>query len=299
MRSVLFVLLVVLIAAPAAARVGARNSQAQAGLAGAELSDEILLQDGTILSGHIVAETDSSVTIETLSLGRVEVPRVQIQRLARAGMRFGVTDDPDCNSILLTPTPATVGKGDAYFRDFELLILNGGYGITENLDLSIATLFPIGGDWNFIAAGLKAELVDREIHALGLAITGSHLIAPDEQRFSSLGAVVGIGDRRRSLSFAADRGFDENGDAATRFMVGGDLQISRRTKVFAEWASSELAFTFGGDDDGEDEDEFDGFMTLGVRFLGARMAFTLGGFRPVSADTGDLLFLPLAMFSVH
>lgn len=297
MRSVLFLLLMIALAAPAAARVGVTDRGSS--IERAPLLDEILLQDGTVLSGHIVAETDSSITIETTSLGRLEVPRAQIQRLAKAGIRYGVADDPDCNSILLTPTPATVGKGDGYFRDFELLILNGGYGITENLDLSLATLFPIGGDWYFIAVGLKAELIDRETHDIGLAVTGSHLIAPDAQRFSSLGAVVGIGDRRRSLSFAADRGFDENGDAATRFMVGGDLQISRRTKVFAEWASSELAFTFGGDDDGEDEDEFDGFMTLGVRFFGERMAFTLGGFRPISADTGNLLFLPLAMFSVH
>lgn len=295
MRTAILLLAMIVMAAPAAARVGVTDRGPQA--ARAPLVDEILLVDGTVLSGHIVAETDSSVTIETASLGRVEVQRAQIQRLAKAGIRYGVADDPDCNSILLTPTPATVGKGDGYFRDFELLILNGGYGITENLDLSIATLFPIGGDWNFIAVGLKAELVDRETHALGLAITGSHLIAPDAQRFSSLGAVVGIGDRRRSLSVAADRGFNEDGDAATRVMVGGDLQINRRTKLFAEWASSELAFSFGGDDD--DDDEFDGFMTLGVRFFGERMAFTLGGFRPVSADTGNLLFLPLAMFSVH
>jgi len=294
----MFALLVLVIAAPAAARVGARNSQLQAA-SGAEFLDEILLLDGTILSGYIVAETDSSLTIETTSLGRIEVPRAQIQRLAKAGIPYGVADDPDCNSILLTPTPATVGKGDAYFRDFELFVLNAGYGITENLDLSLATLFPIGGDWNFIAVGLKAELVDRETHAIGLAVTGSHLIAPDAQRFSSLGAVLGIGDRRRSLSVAADRGFNEDGDAATRVMVGGDLQINRRTKLFAEWASSELALSFGGDDDDDDADEFDGFMTLGVRFFGEHMAFTLGGFRPVSADTGDLLFLPLAMFSVH
>ncbi|MBM4118882.1 hypothetical protein FJ251_14330 [bacterium] len=295
MRKALFALLLIALAAPAAARGAVTDRRPEA--ARTPLVDEILLVDGTVLSGHIVAETDSSITIETASLGRVEVQRAQIQRLAKAGIRYGVADDPDCNSVLLTPTPATVGKGDAYFRNFELLILNGGYGITENLDLSIATLFPIGGDWNFIAVGLKAELVDRETHDLGLAITGSHLIAPDAQRFSSLAVVVGIGDRRRSLSVAADRGFNEDGEAATRVMVGGDLQINRRTKLFAEWASSELAFSFGGDDD--DDDEFDGFMTLGVRFFGERMAFTLGGFRPVSADTGSLLFLPLAMFSVH
>jgi hypothetical protein len=292
MRIALALLLLTWLALPAAARSGMANSLKQGDRA-EKSHDEILLADGTLLAGHIVAENDSVVILETPSLGSVNVERSQIQAIHRAGERFGVLRDPDDNSILLVPTPATVGRGSGYFRSFELLILNAGFGITDRLDLSLGTLFPISGEWNFLALGVKLALIDRERQPLGLALTGSHLIAPDEQRFSTVGGVVGIGNARRSLNLALDYGVDEDGEHGTRVMLGGDLQTNRRSKVFAEWANSELVFT-GGDDD----DDFNGFITFGIRLFSENMAFTLGGFRPL-ADTGSFIVLPLIMFSAH
>ncbi len=292
MRIALALLLLTWLALPAAARSGMANSLKQGDRA-EKSHDEILLEDGTLLAGHIVAENDSIVTLETPSLGRVEVQRSQIQAIHRAGERFGVLQDPDCNSILLVPTPATVGRGSGYFRSFELLILNAGFGITDRLDLSVGTLFPISGEWNFIALGAKFAAVDRRTQPFGLALTGSHIIAPDEQRFSTLGGVIGIGDARRSLNLALDYGVDEDGEHGTRLLLGGDLQTNRRGKVFVEWANSELVFTGG-----EDDDEFNGFLTFGFRLFGDNMAFTLGGIRPL-ADTGSFIVFPLIMFSAH
>ena len=293
MRLAMTLLLVLGLALPAAARTGAVNSQPQTALAD-NRTDQILLKDGTVLTGRIVAEDETSVVIETVSMGRVELAREQIRSIHRAGSAYGVEVDPDRNSILLMPTPATIGKGEVYFRSFELFVLNGGYGITDKLDLSVAGLFPISAEWNFIALGLKYQLVDRETHGFGLALTGSHIIAPDEQRFSTFGGVVGIGSSRRSLNLAIDHGVDEDGDGGERVMVGGDLQLTKRSKVFLEWADSQLVFSGGGDDD------FNGFITLGFRLFGESMAFTLGGLRPLIAeDTGSFIALPLIMFSAH
>ncbi len=225
---------------------------------------------------------------------RIAMALLLVLGLALPAAANGVEVDPDRNSILLMPTPATIGKGEVYFRSFELFVLNGGYGITDKLDLSVAGLFPISADWNFIALGLKYRLVDREVHGFGLALTGSHIIAPDEQRISTFGGVAGIGNSRRSLNLAIDHGVDEDGDGGERVMLGGDLQLTKRSKVFLEWADSQLVFSGGGDDD------FNGFLTLGFRLFGESMAFTLGGLRPLIAeDTGSFIALPLVMFSAH
>jgi len=296
MRIALALVLVALLVSPAAGRSGMRNSLPQGERSG-DHQDEILLVDGTVLSGRIVAETETSVTIETASLGHVELSREQIRSISRAGEGPGLGGDPDFNSIQLTPTPATVPQGEHYFRSFELLILNYGYGITDDLNLSLGALFPISTEWNLLLTGLKWQVADRTESPVGLAVSASYLIAPDDRTYASLGGIAGLGDARRSLNVAVDYGWDEDGESGQRILVGGDVQISGRMKLFAEWANSELVFATGDD---EDDDELDGFINAGFRIFGESMAFTLGGFRPLIAeDTGSFVALPMLMFSAH
>ncbi len=157
----------------------------------------------------------------------------------------------------------------------------------------MACFFPVSTSWNFLALGAKWRVLDRAENSLGLAVTGSFLIAPDDQTFSTLGMVLGIGDARRSLNLAVDYGVDEDGDSGERIMLGGDWQFSRKMKFIAEWGNSALIFS-GGDDD------FNGFATFGFRIFGDDMAFTLGALRPLVDEDMDSFFgLPMIMFSAH
>lgn len=86
--------------------------------------DEIVLEDGSVVTGRIVSETEDAVVVETESLGRVTLERSRIKAIHRAGEKRAGPTDPDHNSILLTPTPETMPKGSHYFRSYELLILH-------------------------------------------------------------------------------------------------------------------------------------------------------------------------------
>ena len=86
--------------------------------------DEILLVDGTLLRGTIVSESEEVVILETESMGRLEIPRNNIDRVVRGHERIGFETDPDYNSLMFCPTPATLEARDSYFRDFELFVLN-------------------------------------------------------------------------------------------------------------------------------------------------------------------------------
>jgi hypothetical protein len=292
-KQLILILAILCLALPAAARTGASNSLTQEEAILGEV-DEILLRDGTVLSGTIVEEDDGKVVIDTESLGRITVERSRIKEIVRKGASHGLRVDPDRNSILLTPTCETLPKGDHYFRSFELLFLNYGYAITDDLNLSLAAFFPVSTEWNFLATGVKWRLLDRKHHTFGLAMTASHLIAPDDQRFTTIGCVGGFGNARRSLNVAFDYGYDEDGDGGQRLMVGGDVQISRKLKLFAEWMDTALIFEAGDDDD-----EFNGFINLGFRIFGESMAFTLGAFRPLSVEGGGFVGVPMMMFSAH
>ncbi len=288
----ILVLAFLILAAPVAARTGAKNSQPTP-MSASERLDEILLKDGSILTGHILAEDSTEVVIEVEGIGRLEVPRDRIKDILRAGSRLGVRVDPDRNSILLTPTTETLPKGSHYFRSFELLFLNYGVGVTDNFNLSVASFFPVSTSWNFLILGAKWQVLDREDELLGLAATGSYFITPDDQPISTIGMVLGIGDARRSLNLAIDYGVDSDGNSGERIMLGGDWQFTRKMKAIVEWGNSSLLVR-GGDDD------FNGFITFGFRIFGEDMAFTMGAFRPLTADDMDsFIGLPMIMFSAH
>jgi len=287
-RLPLLLLLALLCGGPASAQ---EFGERIAPTAAPDQPDEILLKDGSLLLGRIVEESADLIVIETASLGRLEIPRANIERLARRDATAGVFADPDQNTIMFCPTPATLPKGDAYFRDFELFLLNFGFGVTDALNLSFGTLFPVSSEVFMLSLGAKFRLVDRESAGIGLALTGSYTLL-EETRFGAFGGVAGIGNRRNSLNLAVNYTYDEDGETDTAFIAGGDAQIGRRTKIFAEYFSSSTLFE-------DEEDDLSGFINIGFRFFGERHSFSLSGFRPLGEDLDSFLAFPMIMYSQH
>ncbi len=253
--------------------------------------DEVLLTDGTLLRGRILEEFADRIVFETVALGRMEIARADIVRLARGGERSGALTDPDYNSLMFCPTPATLAKGDSYFRDFELFILNYGTSITDAFNLSVGTLFPVSSEVLMISLGGKLRLADRETQPVGLALVGSYTRL-EEVQFGAVGMTVGVGDKRHSLNLAVNRTFDDDGDTDTVFLFGADYQGSKRGKLFAEYMSSASLL------EGEDGD-LEGFINLGVRIFGDSHSFSLSGFRPLTGDNGSFIAFPMVMYSNH
>ena len=254
--------------------------------------DEVLLTDGTLLQGKIIEEREDVVVFETESLGRMEIPRDRIVGLARGTDRAGAITDPDYNSLMFCPTPATLARGDSYFRDFELFILNFGLSVTDAFDLSIGTLFPVSSDVMMVSVGGKLRLLDRSESPLGLALVGSYT-SLEEIQFGGVGFVAGIGNKRNSLNLSVSRTFEGDGDTETVILAGADYQGTRRTKIFLEYMSTASLL------EDENDDDFHGFLNLGLRIFGARHSFSLSGFRPLDNDSDSLLGFPMIMYSYH
>jgi len=126
---------------------------------------------------------------------------------------------------------------------------------------------------------------------VGLALAASYTFL-EEVRFGAVGAVAGIGDRRNSLNLAVNRTFDDDGNSETVFLVGADAQITRRSKLFAEYMSSSALL--------EDEDsDLKGFVNIGVRIFGESHSFSLSGFRPLDDDLDSFIAFPMVMYSNH
>lgn len=266
----------------------ARGSLAQE--PGAQI--EIQLRDGTILHGELIEKNDDSIVLEHRILGRLEIARADLLSLRdQEDAHSDWRSDPDRNTVMLSPTPQTIGRGKRYFRNFELFILNFGIGVHERVDIVAGALFPVSNEFNMAALGTKLMLLDRNRHPVGLAVAGN-VARLDDFNFGSVAAIAGVGDDRRSLNVSIHQTFRDDDDAALFFMVGGDLQAGPSWKVVAEYTSG-LSALFSDDDD------IDGFLNLGFRWFGASSSFTLTGIRPIGVDTDSFLAFPLAMYSHH
>ncbi len=269
-------------------------------------ADTIVLKNGKRYDGDVIAERADSLVIaverattrqklgvEWITIARADVASIRYEDLSNVEADLTIPRDPDYNSIMFCPTPATMPKGDFYFRDFELYILNFGWGVTESTSLSFMTHFPIVSFMDFGSIGFKQGILDRTQRPLGLAIAGSYTFATEdisEDSFLTGSLITGIGDRERSLNLAVNQSYKKGEDPFTTFVLGGDMRVSRRTKFFVEYMNAT--------DFIDDDDLNGGFLNFGIRFFGNDWSFSLSGFRPM-ADTGRFMAWPMFMFSYH
>ncbi len=285
----LVLLLLICLAAPGGARTGSG-----AGVLSGPTEprpDQILLLDGTLIFGKIISEDDTTIVIETKNLGTLSLPQRKIAEIHRGKSGKTFRKDPDYNSIMFCPTPATLPTGANYFRDFELFFLNFGYGVSDRLNVSFATLFPITSTWLMGSGGAKFMLLDREVDPLGLAFTGSFTKLHDEDGFTALGVVAGFGDRDRSLNFNLNWSWGVEGDGNGAVLIGGDMLATPKSKLFAEWGNGTNLW--------ENNDGFRGFLNFGIRFFSSDMSFSMSGFRPLEEGWDGFLAWPMIMFSMH
>jgi len=82
--------------------------------------------------------------------------------------------DPDFQSIMFCPTPATQAGGHVYLRNFMLFVFNFGYSPGDRVNLTFGSVIPINDHpVTFGHVGAKIMLLDRESFPVGLALTGS------------------------------------------------------------------------------------------------------------------------------
>ena len=285
-------------------------------------ADTVLLYDGTLIYGTIIHRDDDAIVIRNNTLGLLSLPKDSIVEFHidtgepregtdllewtaetnSAGGDAGKVYDRDCNSIMFCPTPATIPKGDKYFRNFELFILNIGYGVTDRMSISLGTFFPVSSEMMMASFGLKYESVNRERSPIGVAVAASQSFVRDNN-LTTANLIAGIGDRDKSLNVSMNRAFNKDGDSGWIFVAGGDCRISEGVKFLFEYCQSSVFLPSGdnedNDNDNEDnDDDFDGMVNVGVRWFGSKMSFSLTGFRPLGVS-GDLIAIPMAMFSVH
>jgi hypothetical protein len=189
------------------------------------------------------------------------------------------------HELLLMPTAYTMEQGKSYFTDYELIFLNYTYGATNTTHVSVFTLFPITKDFlETLTFGAKQQYLNNEAFKAALWATYTPKIS-----VLTFGTVFSIGSTPEGLhlGFSVANSLEREDSNADEwewiYMVGYRLDASKRISVIVEYTNTSSAI----------EGEFNGLLSLGVRFRGESIAWELAGLRPLENTGDDLLFLPL------
>ncbi len=188
-------------------------------------------------------------------------------------------------SLMVIPTAYTMPKGASTFTDYEIIIVQYAYGLTDRTHLSIGMPFPISTEvFQYSALGVKQNYLK-----YGKLQCAASLSWMPKAEGGALSNVVSYGGVKASVHGFIGITFDyDKVNSGSLLALGGIVDVSKRVALMSEIITYSAIL----------EEEANGLLTLGVRLKGDRMSWDLGGFRPLSGDTGSLLLFPLLKLTV-
>lgn len=216
----------------------------------------------------------------------------------------GVIEDANSGRSWLSPTALTPPAGTWSFSDFELLLVSGGYAITDQFSISATTLLPIVDEMPFfgiLSAKLQVINSGRLRGAAQLAIM--HL--RDNSDFDS-DASLTVANLGGALTLCLDdgchshvtgylgAGFADQDQQAVPFVASAalTLRLKKHIKLVLEADTAFIA--------GDINETAEGLLAwYGVRFTSKMIGVDLGFAKPIcdGCDDGIAMGIPFVSFT--
>ncbi len=197
------------------------------------------------------------------------------------------------HELLAMPTAYTMPAGNAYFTDYELILLNYSYAISDRTHLGIFTLFPFTIDFiETFSIGVKQNYYQDE----NLAAAATLTLTPKND-FLTLGNVISYKFNKASFhlnlnylkSYSSSENLAENDEILVG--IGTKINTSKSIALIMEYYSSSEILSFK---------ETGGLINLGLRISSEYFSSDIGFFRPIQNDMGDdFIAFPFLKFSYY
>lgn len=241
----------------------------------------IILNDETEMLGYIIAVTDSTITIKSLSGVISVIPKKEITetKILKGGKVIGnqyYKRDPADNHLLALPTAIPLKSREMQFNAMEVLFPYFSIGASDFLNLGVGGLPFIVSGGGTVLYYISAKVVPLNTPNASSAIGGA--IAGTTSSSSILGILYGLttfGDVMQSMtlgafmSFSNDEVFDRPG-----FLLGGKIRISQSTSFLTE---NVMVF-------GNQNSEYVFLPSIGLRFSGEKLAADFGTYAYISKE---------------
>lgn len=241
----------------------------------------IKMMDGSVLIGHVIQARDDSLRIRTgggeMSLAKWQVKSIQNEPMSRMHEGEYWFANPNRSRLIFGPSAEMLKRGEGYISDFELFLVGGSYGVTDNFTIGGGTLVPGMSEVYFLTPKIGFSPKPNVHLATGVLMFGSW--KTNDHVGVYYGAAT-IGSSEGNVTAGIGYGFDGS-DVARKpvFMLGGEKRVSKRVALVTE-----NYFVPG----------IDPLIGGGFRFLSEHLSADLG-LMHIQAD-GDGVTIPLINF---
>lgn len=209
--------------------------------------------------------------------------------------------DANADHVVLFSTAETHPKGTFYFSDYELILMQAGYAITDSVQVSFTGVPPLVKDQPyFFDLALKGNVLRTDVLRLAIIGAGTAIVMPKSDPSSVLGARVnGVSQLcfetlcKNSFSLNVGTFINSESNKVVPITLGAGLviQASSLVKLLIE-----PAYALGVGEGVEDQPE--GFLlNYGVRLSGEHFGFDLAFLRPFGVDSPLILGVPWVGFT--
>jgi hypothetical protein len=222
----------------------------------------------------------------------------------------GVNDDAAIDTVVFSSTALGNPKGSFQLSDWESIVLGGTYALSDNFQISLASVPPVVKDQPFFALG-SAKLsipIGNHLHVAGIGTLGyTQVICSGCAETSYLGGVIqGVGTWcfdagcQSTVTGFIGTGFAISQNSGTLPLVfGGSIvaRIAKHVKLMAEVeGGGAAALTTGAT-----SQLLDGVVLVaGARIYSRVVSVDVAFLRPTSAETPLGLFvIPVLAFSAR
>jgi hypothetical protein len=180
------------------------------------------------------------------------------------------------HELFIMPTAEVLPRGTAYFADYELVLLNVTYGVTDTTSIGVFSIFPFAsGALQTLTVGVKQQFVNNgEFKSAAWASYTPPL------GLLTFGGVVSLENGNTGFHAAIGRIGSPEDSWGTILMAGFRRKLSGKLSIMVEYTNMAEAF----------EENFAGLITLGVRYHWKNIAIDFGGIRPLYDTDGWALF---------
>lgn len=267
----------------AAATDGASSQDAapQVVITPGDVTDELVLRDGTRAYGRVQSVDGGLVTFVTTAGASIQVQAPDIVSVRPVIGRVVAGEfwpaDPNPTRLFFGPTGRSLKKGAGYVGVYEILLPFVQVGVTDRISVGAGTplVCCLGGEQPFwitpkvrVYAGESVQASAGVMHFLNVGDGNFGIAYVVATRGTADSAVTG------GVGYAYDRSYNRTNGAAVA-MIGAEHRFTRRVKTLTE------NYVFDGGV----------ILTGGVRWMGERFSADLG--LVVPTDWGSAVAFPL------
>lgn len=236
---------------------------------------KVVLKEGTELKGNLRLNNETTIVLETNSLGTLTIIKTQIESVEVISEEENYKpgkyafDNPLPNKNYLTETAIGLEKGEGFYQN----ILLGGhffsYGLSDNFSLSggfeTFTIFAGESPLFFLSPKFTFPNKSESVH---FGVGGNVLLIPDGSSRFIAGSVFGIttfGDTNNNFTIGAGYAFTDDGFSnAPAIQIGGMFRLGKNFMIVSDHI---VVFDSG-----------DAFLggTWTVRYISAKVSIDIG-----------------------